>query len=381
MAKPTPLSVNREVFADAVERISSACRPKAKDAEFRRMLFVERCGNDAVSLCATNETTTIIFRDIKCATGTFQTCAADLTKITKFARGSKDDTVRLSMNPKGSMLMVASGKRKRAEIDYMDGDAYEQYVDNPTDVPDDDMFTKVKGMDTFRVMSQIVLSCADPKQRHLNGIWTNGDGKFIATDTFRAMFQNTEHKFGFRTVLPADLFAVLKLIPGDVLYFYWSDGALWIKDVDSSMYACVYTVEDSNFPHSEIQDAREAVFEEAECSITIDAAEFNTALKAIHGFFGESVVCRLNFKGKRLVITGESDSTSNRIQEVISYELTEGDVDGMSIRFDYSSLAVLTDLYDESFELRLTDGESPACSESEELGTQVMLLPREDIKE
>lgn len=372
------LTIDRAKLAEILNHIVRNVKPKDKDPILRRTVYIDP-GEKCINVCGTNELMFILFREIECSIdGDLEPFAPDLIKLSRLASSSKSDIMCIKVDSDRDKIQIKAGST--ADIGYITGSDYAEILgtDGPiTTCPDEiEDYTHVPGLKDFRGLSQILLGCVDPAVPHLSGVYTNGDGLFMTTDTFKAMELVQEaQSWGFRAVVPPEFFTMLDALPGDDCYLLWAEGVVWARN-ESGTIAMQCAMRDADkFPEAQISKIFGSGDDDQMCVI-LDAGQLGTVLDVVKGFLQKDVVCKLTFRDKSLVITGEGDNR-DRIKDAISYSVAKGSakVKDHSLSIKLETLNIITKLYDSEFELLMFDEKSPLITRSKDLGINLLLMP------
>jgi len=379
MADKIIFKIKRETLADILGQMNKALKPKAKDAILRRVALFSFTDDGVASLFATNETLFMSFKAIayEAIEGDAVSFAADLVKLNWAANANKSDYMEFVLDISKDRLMVIVGSTK-AEIGLLDSDTYQEYMgtESPDEYPEDiSLYTEITGLDAFRSLSGFLLSCASPKQAHLAGVFTDGNGTFMSTNMFKAMqIELDDHSWGFRALIPSDFFALLESI-GDSAYIYWVDSRLWLRNEDASIVVSGFTKEAEKFPAEPIGEFFVEMETKCDKHVMLDSTALRAALERVKGFFGDSVVTEIVFK-KRMVIKGEGKN-KDKLKDSVPYKVADGSapVEDFGFRMMLDVIEELPTIFEDEFTLHMISESQPMYTEAENLGIKLLLTP------
>jgi len=367
---------DRAQFAGILGKIVRSIKPKEKDPALRRSLYIN-VNESSVDLFATNEILFMLFNSVPCeVVGSVNPFALDLAKIAKFAASARGDKLRVSYDEDGDKALVIAGSQ--IKLGFWTGEDYQEMIgtDNPISFPDDmSEYSPVDGVKEFRSLMRVMLTCTNDKQPYLAGIYTDGDGLFMATDKFKGMQVELDQKFGFEALIPVDFFGLLDCL-GSAVLFRWEDGVLWATDKDFSVVVSSFTRSAEKFPSVQLAKFFNEMADTGEYHVTLNAEKLGESIKQIRSFFGRDDL-RCNVKFKKKMILSVIGKNKDQMKDVVKYSLGEDSGDIVNFQFEMmlNVMGVIPTLFDGDFNLHIIANNRPLYSESKELGIKLMLVP------
>ena len=379
MAKKKPenyLSFQREQIAEILGLIVRSTKPKDKDPNLRKAVYFQ-IGEESVSIYATNEIVSLLYQDVACGVhGEVTDFAVDLIKLSKFAASSKAETLNIMFDEKAAKLIVKAGAT--INIGYWDGDAYKDMIsrENPIEYPDDEDYSDIGDIKDFRNLARIMLGCTDVKKPHLAGVYTDGEGKFMATDQFKGMsIQLKKHHWGFEGLIPNDFFGLLDAIDGDV-HLLWQDNVIWARDVEAKIVISSFTRPSEQFPSKGLDKYFDDIAETGTYLTTINAEDLSDAIKQLRGFFGDDdLTCMVSFKKKMILNAVGSNDDKMKVSVKYAQHKDSDDLEGFEFKMQLGVLGIIPTLFTGTFTLRMINNKTPMYSNSTDLGIKLLLTP------
>jgi len=374
------VTFNRQQLADILSKMVKNLKPKPTETVIRRMVLIKPTEDGGmVVILATNEKQTYLFRNIAYQTdsGELYPIAVDLIKLSKFVSCSGGETVSFRADSDKDKLSLKAGNTK-ADLAYLPGTDYIERLgqDETAFMPRGAAVGEISDLPSFVKTLQIMSRCTDddPLKSFLDGIYTDGEGNFMATDLLRGMLVPMEdHRWKIRTVVPNDLVNMLGDLSADRVLIFWDQDEIWFSDLEGNVIISGFCREIEKFPQAELQK----VFQEADkatIGIVLDAAELKTVLDRIRTFFSDNVLCTLAF-GDKLKLVGVGNN-KDRMQDVISYSLSDGEIpEEMSFQLYLSALELITSVYEGEFKLDIVSLHKSIHCESSSLGIKMFVVP------
>lgn len=385
MAGVMMMAIDRKVLDGMLSSVVKVCKPKEADPLLRRLVLFSPKDDGSVTIFATNEIASFQFSKVPCSfnleggEADLQPFAVDINYLSKFVRGASDDMVVIRFDPGADKIAVKCGT-PRIDIGYHDGKGYRELYgrSSPLTYPDDlSVYNRVENIKAVRDLLRLLLVASDSKTPLYSGVYTDGNGRFVASDMFRVLAASVpDCVWGNEVLIPSEVISMLELFSDEeAVLFNLYKGQLWVCNPGQTTILSCYTREVEKFPIGALDRWLESGADNDK-HVILDAKELSEVTNRMHSFFrGESSICQMKFGDRGLSVTGVT-ARGDRMKDVLSYSLAEGSaaVADFEFRVHLDVFSVLAEVHDGNFVLKMDAPNKPFYSENS-AGIRALVTP------